>query len=129
MRITPRNKGVQKGGESRLTNGNVSKGFVSTGKLMCCGTVMKYNSSSREGNGLNSKESHDLKLKHPATFPDKFASDFIRCFTKEGMIVLDPFLGSGTTVVEAKKLNRHYVGFDIGKEYCSITEERIKITL
>jgi len=129
MMISPKKEGIQKSGGSRLTNGIVSKGFISTGKPKCCGTIIKYASSSQEGNGLCSKESHKLKLQHPATFPDKLASDFIQCFTTEGMIVLDPFMGSGTVAVIAKQLNRNYIGFEISKEYCDIIEQRLKLLI
>jgi site-specific DNA-methyltransferase (adenine-specific) len=84
---------------------------------------MKYASSSRKGNGLTSKEGHKIKLEHPATFPDKLANDFIQAFTTEGMIVCDPFAGSGTTLCMAKELNRNYIGIEINNEYI---EEIIK---
>ena len=41
--------------------------------------------------------------------------------------ILDPFLGSGTTAVAAKKLGRHFLGFEISPEYCKIAEERIAL--
>jgi DNA modification methylase len=40
-------------------------------------------------------------------------------------VVLDPFIGSGTTAVAAKQLGRHFVGFDISPDYCRLAEERI----
>jgi len=62
---------------------------------------------------------------HSATFPDSLPEWFIKLFTKEGDIVLDPFVGSGTTAVVAKKLNRTYIGIDSLKEYCEIAEKRL----
>lgn len=50
---------------------------------------------------------------HSATFPVELPSWFIKLFTKEGDIVLDPFIGSGTTAVVAKKLGRHYIGIEL----------------
>jgi DNA modification methylase len=50
----------------------------------------------------------------------------IKTGTKPGGIVLDPFMGSGTTAVAAKKLLRHYIGYDTNREYIKIAEERIK---
>jgi len=47
-------------------------------------------------------------------------------FSKERDIILDPFNGSGTTCVAAKKLNRRFIGIEINPEYCKIAEERIK---
>jgi DNA modification methylase len=46
--------------------------------------------------------------------------------TRPNDIVLDPFVGSGTTCVAAKKLGRHYIGIDINPEYCKYAEERVK---
>lgn len=43
-----------------------------------------------------------------------------------GGVVLDPFMGSGTTLVAAKKLNRKYIGIEISEEYCKITKARLK---
>lgn len=45
--------------------------------------------------------------------------------SQENDIVLDPFLGSGTTAVAAKDLNRRYIGYEISKEYCQIAKKRI----
>ncbi len=65
-------------------------------------------------------------IKHPAAFPLKMAEDHIYSWSNKEDIVLDPFAGSGTTCIAAKKLNRNYIGIEISKEYCDIAEERIK---
>jgi len=77
--------------------------------------IWKYNI----GKGFNSsdKESH----KHPAIFPEKLAEDHILSWSNEGDIVLDPFMGSGTTCKMAKKNKRNYIGIDISKEYCELS--------
>lgn len=62
---------------------------------------------------------------HSATFPIALPEWFIKLFTEEGDIVLDPFVGSGTTALAAKRLKRHYIGIEILKEYCEIAEERL----
>lgn len=64
---------------------------------------------------------------HPAIFPEQLAQDHIISWSNEGDIVLDPFVGSGTTAKMAKKLGRKYIGFDISEEYCNMARERIKI--
>lgn len=67
---------------------------------------------------------------HPATFPEEIPTRLIRMFTlnrKHEPVILDPFLGSGTTAVAAKKLGRHFLGFEISPEYCRIAEERIAL--
>jgi site-specific DNA-methyltransferase (adenine-specific) len=55
---------------------------------------------------------------HPATFPVKLPEWFVKAFTDEGDLVLDPFCGSGTTCLAAKNLGRHYLGFELSYEYC-----------
>ncbi len=62
---------------------------------------------------------------HPAVFPEYVIQEFIKLLTKQGDIVLDPFMGSGTVGVAAKKLGRHFIGIEINPEYCKYAEERI----
>jgi site-specific DNA-methyltransferase (adenine-specific)/site-specific DNA-methyltransferase (cytosine-N4-specific) len=57
---------------------------------------------------------------HSAAFPDDLPEWFIKLFTKEGDTVLDPFLGSGTTVITAKRMNRNSIGIEILPEYYEI---------
>lgn len=63
---------------------------------------------------------------HPTQKPEKLIERLILASSKEGDVILDPFVGSGTTSVVAKKLNRHYCGIEINEEYCLMTEKRIK---
>lgn len=63
---------------------------------------------------------------HPAMFPLQLASRVIRLYTDEGDVVLDPFLGSGTTVVAAIKLNRKFIGIEKVKKYYEIASNNIK---
>lgn len=63
---------------------------------------------------------------HPTQKPEKLIERLILASSKEGDVILDPFVGSGTTSVVAKKLNRHYCGIEINEEYCLIAEKRIK---
>ena len=62
---------------------------------------------------------------HGACFPLDFAKKLITLFSKEGDLVLDPFMGSGTTAVAAKQLNRNYIGFELVENYIKIAEERL----
>ncbi len=65
------------------------------------------------------------KIGHPAPFPVELAERFINLYSYEKDLVLDPFIGSGTTAIAAQKLNRHYVGYEINDEYCELAETRI----
>jgi DNA modification methylase len=62
---------------------------------------------------------------HSAAFPIELPTWFIKLFTVEGNVVLDPFIGSGTTAEAAKKLGRHYVGIDISEEYADLARQRL----
>lgn len=63
--------------------------------------------------------------RHSAAFPEELPEWFIKLFTREGDVVLDPFLGSGTAAVAAKRLNRPYVGIEIKREYCELAEAQL----
>ncbi len=63
--------------------------------------------------------------KHSAVFPEQLPSWFIKLFTQPGDIVLDPFAGSGTTLVAARKLHRKSIGIEINLDYCIQAEARL----
>lgn len=105
------------GSGNRRTDGKTTKTVTrQINHMKCRGTVWDY---------LNAGDKNPLKRKHPATFPDKIPMDFIQCFCLPKGVVLDPFIGSGSTAVAAKKLGRNYIGIDISEEYCNLAEERI----
>ena len=72
-------------------------------------------------------ESRDVrdKKKHPATFPISLCKRIIELFTHQGELVLDPFVGSGTTLVAATDLDRNAVGFDLQPHYIDLCEKRL----
>ncbi len=70
------------------------------------------------------RDIRDRKL-HPATFPISVSKKIIGLFTHEGQLVLDPFVGSGTTLVAAQDLNRNAVGFDLQENYIKLCEKRL----
>jgi DNA modification methylase len=72
-------------------------------------------------------ESRDIRDKkiHPATFPISLAKKIIELFSHEGELILDPFVGSGTTLVAAKDINRNAIGFDLKKEYIDLCLRRL----
>jgi len=63
--------------------------------------------------------------KHSAAFPEELPEWFIKLFTKENDIVLDPFMGSGTTINVANRMKRHSIGIDIVPEYYEMVNEQI----
>lgn len=72
-------------------------------------------------------EKRDVRDKsvHPATFPINLSSKIISLFSHAGELVIDPFVGSGTTLLSCKELNRNSVGFDLNPEYIEICNSRI----
>ena len=109
---------VMSGFASRKTDGTTAPSVRKMiNPMKCRGTVWDY---------MMAGDKNPLKRKHPATFPDKIPYDFIQCFCPEDGIVLDPFVGCGSTAVMAKKLGRKYVGVDISPEYCELSEERLE---
>ena len=85
--------------------------------LQCRGTVWPYASSSSERN--------TVKLGHPATMPDRLAKDLILGFSEPGELVLDPLMGSGTSLVMAAKLGRRYLGMEASARYVQIARQRL----
>jgi DNA modification methylase len=66
-----------------------------------------------------------FKEAHFATFPEELIAPMIKAGCPENGIVLDPFMGAGTTGLVARKLNRHYIGYELNPKYVKIAETRI----
>lgn len=96
-------------------------------KHLCCLTAKEW-MKSQIGIWEFFYEKRDIRNKklHPATFPISLAQKVISLFTHEGELVIDPFVGSGTTLVAAKDLNRNAVGFDLKQEYVDLANLRIE---
>lgn len=72
----------------------------------------------------NGKDIRDKDL-HPAVFPISLAKKVIELFTHQGELVLDPFVGSGTTLVAAQELDRNCLGFDLNQKYIELSQKRL----
>lgn len=64
-------------------------------------------------------------INHPSPKPKNFIKEILNMLTKENDLVLDPFIGSGSTAVACEILNRNFIGFEINKEYCQIADSRL----
>jgi len=73
-----------------------------------------------------SKSGAPMKNNHPTVKPLSLMEYLIKLVTRENAIVLDPFLGSGTTAIACVKLNRQFIGIEKEAEYIKIAEARIK---
>ena len=97
----------------RLADGNMTE-------------VGKYGKRNKYGQRFNIWElANTDRSKHPAVFPEQLANDHILSWSNEGDLVLDPFMGSGTTGVVCKNLNRNFIGIELNPEYFKIAEDRI----
>ena len=65
------------------------------------------------------------RVNHPAPFPEELPHRLINLYSFEDDVILDPFMGSGTTAVAALKNKRRFVGYDISEEYIKIANNRI----
>ena len=81
--------------------------------------IWKYNT----GRNYSSKDS--AAFEHPAIYPEQLVKDHILTWSNEDDLVLDPFMGSGTTAVICKDNNRNYLGYEIDEKYYNICKRRI----
>jgi site-specific DNA-methyltransferase (adenine-specific) len=97
-------------------------------------TPMKYETGKNERNkwnvwvyevGYNHTTKDKEAFQHPAMFPEALARDHIISWSNKGDLVLDPFVGSGTTAKMALLNGRNYIGIDISEEYCEIAKKRV----
>ena len=85
-------------------------------------------------NEYNSLTSNMIKIssdsndhgKHPTQKPISLMEALIKLTTQEGQVVLDPFCGSGSTLVAAKKLKRNYIGIEFSEDFCTVARERLE---
>jgi site-specific DNA-methyltransferase (adenine-specific) len=97
------------------------------------GSAGHYNGNMRFGNSYNAERYPTSVLsvptaqddKHPTQKPLDLMAYLVRTYTRAGEVVLDPFLGSGTTAVAARNLGRRYLGCDLSAEYLDIARRRL----
>ncbi|MDU9376528.1 Modification methylase PvuII [Methanocorpusculaceae archaeon Sp1] len=80
---------------------------------------------SNTGSKESYKRLYNENIKHPARFPEKLVEFFIKAGSNEKDVILDPFMGSGTTAVVAEQLNRSWIGIELSKEYVELSKIRI----
>ena len=78
--------------------------------------------------GSLTRASEKKEGKHPTQKPEYLLERIICASTKEGMLVLDPFCGSGTTGVAARKLGRKFIGLEMQEDYIKISRRRLEKT-
>lgn len=85
-----------------------------------------YDTSRKCKNLIKYRQYIPQKGEHPTQKPISLIYHFLRIHTKTDDVVLDPFMGSGTTAVAARKMGRHYIGAEIAKDYYDMAQKRIK---
>ena len=120
-----------KGAEGKINSGNTARQKDGTTKSSGSYIQKKYGIRHNVWKyqvGKGKDTSNKDALIHPARFPEKLAHDHIISWSNLGDLVLDPMCGSGTTLVEAKKTGRNFIGIDISKDYCVVSKKRISTT-
>ena len=107
----------QAAGNGQLALAHKTQGAVKSHKI--AGNVWSY------AVGNNGSATDRLAHKHPAIFPEQLAADHIASWSNPGDVVLDPFMGSGTTGKMALLAGRKFIGIEISEEYLAIASERI----
>jgi DNA modification methylase len=87
-----------------------------------------HNLDTNHNNVWRSQERNNGK-QHPTQKPIDLMERIVKTSSKEGGIILDPFMGSGTTAIACINTNRNFIGFEIDKHYCDIANERIRKAL
>lgn len=99
-----------------------------------------FSKKSRDGQTLTEKfgirwnywlfynQKRGVETQHPAIFPEQLAFDHTLTWSNENEIILDPFMGSGTTGVACKNLNRKFIGIELDEKYFKIAKDRIENT-
>jgi len=103
-----------------------SKGMFSRGNLRRKSTIFKEEFLEFTKSVWTFAAEPATKVGHPAPFPVELPYRLIQLYTFEREVVLDPFIGSGQAAIAAIKTHRHYVGYDINKEYVKLAERRIR---
>jgi len=109
------------GGTMRAKDGTlVQRQQKPTPKFSPRNNIWKYNT----GKGYTTKD--DFAFEHPAMYPELLAQDHIMTWSNENDLVLDPFMGAGTTAVISKDTNRNFIGFEIDESYYNVSQRRLK---
>jgi len=100
--------------------------YSDKGKIEVEKTIMPVPEFSLRNNIWKFSGALNDKTKHPAVFPEKLAGDHILSWTVEGDVVLDPFMGSGTSAKMSLLYNRQYIGFELNTEYYEESLKRVE---
>lgn len=127
--IRPKKKGPQTFGGKKARDGQAGGGDPRNGhrtdENSQWGKVWDNEKPTRNKRTVWTVATKPFREAHFATFPEELIYDCIKAGCPEGGIVLDPFMGAGTTGLVARKLNRNFVGIELNPEYIEIAESRL----
>ena len=88
-----------------------------------------FNKKLAKTNVIKKHKAHivDGKINHPSVKPTSLIINLLNVHSEEASLILDPFLGSGTTAVACEKLGRRWIGIEISEKYCEIAAKRISL--
>lgn len=101
------------------------RGFYKSNNKMNNLTGKEWVKSTKSWFIINPSRRKEDTVLHPAKFPEELVKEFVGFFTKEGEVVFDPFLGTGSTLVASKEINRRGFGIELNKKYAEISRKRL----
>lgn len=127
--IRPKKKGPQTFGGKKARDGQENGGDIRNGhrtdESSQWGKVWDSEKPTRNKRSVWNVATKPFREAHFATFPEDLIVDCIKAGCPIGGVVLDPFMGAGTTAVVSRKLNRNFIGFELNKDYISIATKRL----
>ena len=121
----PYTKPMNRWGGQKLEAKGKSEWDKGTGQQTYRHRDMRPNSNGRNRRSVWTITTKPYKEAHFATFPEKLIEPMVKAGCPKGGVVLDPFMGAGTTAVVARNLNREYLGIDLNPDYIKIAESRM----
>lgn len=125
QQLEPYTKPMNRWGGIKLEAKGDSTWDEGTGQATYRNRSMRPNPDGKNMRTVWSVNTKPFSKAHFATYPIKLVERMIKAGCPEGGLVLDPFMGAGTTAVAAKQLNRNYIGFELNEEYIKIANDRI----
>ena len=125
QQLEPYTKPLDRWGGNDIDAKNESIWDKGTGQSTYRDRKLRPNPNGRNMRTVWSINTAPFPKAHFATYPEKLVERMINAGCRDEGIVLDPFMGAGTTALVAKKMGRNYVGFEINKEYIKIANDRL----
>jgi len=112
---------LKRNGMPQMTGDRPAQGWEAIAYLHRDGIKPTWKGGGRAGNYILPKQNGE----HPTTKPIQMILSFVDLFTDQGQVILDPFMGSGTTLRAAKDLGRKAIGIEIEERYCEMAAKRM----